>query len=93
MYINQQLPGYKMVDPNRNLSKDQLTFLRECEEEFKHRYTEADPKYRSALTRENDDPPIISPWKESRSQGRGGYNNNNRGYQHRGGGGHKRRYN
>lgn len=81
-----------MVDPNRNLSKDQLTFLRECEEEFKHRYTEADPQYRSALTRENDDPPIISPWKE-RSQGRGGYNNNNRGYQHRGGGGHKRRYN
>lgn len=52
-----------MVDPNRNLSKEQQSFLRECEEEFKHRYTEADPEYRALLTRETDDPPIITPWK------------------------------
>lgn len=52
-----------MVDPNRNLSKEQQAFLRECEEEFKHRYTEADPEYRALLTRETDDPPIITPWK------------------------------
>lgn len=70
-----------MVDPNRNLSKAQLAFLRECEEEFKHRYTEADPEYRALLTKETENPPIIHPWKQNN------HNNNRRNWAPRGGGG------
>lgn len=78
-----------MVDPCRNLSKEQLAFLKECEEEFKNRFTEADPEYRSALTREAANPPLVHPWKENQNQNRG-YNNNR--FQRGGGGGHRRRY-
>lgn len=84
-----------MVDPNRNLSKEQLAFLRECEVEFKDRYTEADPEYRAVVT-QAEDPPIIHPWKQNKRQrpfqhfnrGGGGYNN----YNNRNGSGHGQGY-
>ncbi|CAD6216337.1 GSCOCG00004490001-RA-CDS [Cotesia congregata] len=52
-------------DKKIELTKEQKLFLAECEEEFKHLYTDDDPEYvKSKQLRdvERKEPPIVDPW-------------------------------
>lgn len=74
-----------MVDPNRrinHLTDDDVEFLNECEEEFRDRFTEADPNFKSLCDKEARKPPIIENWMNRQYDGysnnRGGYNRGHR---------------
>lgn len=72
-----------MVDPNRKinrLSDDDAAFLVECEQEFRHRYTENDAEFSAFLAKPSRPPPIIEPWHFKRHGGDGGNNWNRNNY-------------
>ena len=81
-----------MVDPNRkinHLTEEDVEFLRECEEEFQHRYTENDEDFKKCLEKQLSTPPIVHPWMDRHSGGnfhRGGGGGRNNRYGGRGGG-------
>lgn len=45
-----------------NLTSEQKEFLKECEEEFKDRYTEKDDDFMKIKTEEPKEPPIVDGW-------------------------------
>lgn len=54
-----------MVDPNRkinHLSDDDAAFLRECEEEFRDRFSKNDAEFIEIFMKETRSPPIVDPW-------------------------------
>lgn len=60
-----------MVDPNRKinrLSEDDAAFLRECEQEFRNRFTENDEEFMKFCNKPTHPPPLISPWQSGRRQ-------------------------
>lgn len=64
-----------MVDPNRKinrLSDDDAAFLRECEQEFRNRFTDGDTEYSAFCAKETRPPPITDPWQENRRPNYGG---------------------
>lgn len=79
-----------MVDPNRkinnNLSDDDAAFLVECEQEFRHRYTEVDEEFAAFLAKPTRPPPIVEPWASkpmnNRHYGDSGNNWNRNNYRH-----------
>lgn len=85
----------KMVDPNRKinrLSDDDAAFLRECEQEFRNRFTDDDSEYSEFCAKGTRPPPIVEPWHVNRRQnfgGRGGRDGGSGG----GGGNHNWRNN
>jgi len=74
-----------MVDPNRKinrLSDDDTAFLRECEQEFRNRFTEDDEEFAKLESKPLRPPPIIEQWQTGRRPnqhyggGSSGYGNN-----------------
>lgn len=64
-----------MVDPNRKinrLSDDDAAFLVECEQEFRHRYTEDDEEFAAFMAKPTKQPPIVEPWQANRRHHHGG---------------------
>lgn len=54
-----------MVDPNRKinrLSDDDAAFLRECEQEFRYRFTEKDEEFDKFCKKPVHPPPVVVPW-------------------------------
>lgn len=75
-----------MVDPNRKINRltdDDAAFLRECEDEFRNRYTVNDEEFVAFCEKPSRDPPIISPWQTGGNRP----NNQNQWRNNRGGGG------
>eukprot|EP00088_Acartia_fossae_P036932 TRINITY_DN38128_c0_g1_i1.p1 TRINITY_DN38128_c0_g1~~TRINITY_DN38128_c0_g1_i1.p1 ORF type:complete len:129 (+),score=16.96 TRINITY_DN38128_c0_g1_i1:34-420(+) len=62
------------------LTEEQQKFLEECENEFKNRYTDADPDYLKVKKEGIGQPPIVHPWFAKTRNDRG-----NRGGHHRDG--------
>lgn len=57
-----------MVDPNRkinHLSDDDAAFLRECEQEFRYRFTEKDEEFEEFCKKPSRSAPVITPWATS----------------------------
>lgn len=77
-----------MVDPNRkinkNLNDDDEAYLRECETEFRNRFTDTDEEYAAHCAKPTRPPPIMTPWHGGRSFGN---NQPNKWRNNRGGGG------
>lgn len=83
-----------MVDPNRkinHLTADDVDYLRECDDEFKHRYNlELDEEFRVHCETADElvnRPPIVFPWQGRRPPFRGGRGGGGGGGGGRGGGG------
>lgn len=69
-----------MVDPNRKinrLSDDDAAFLVECEQEFRHRYTEADDEFAAFVAKPTKPPPIVEPWRRQHNDSGNNWNRNN----------------
>lgn len=86
-----------MVDPNRKinrLSDEDASFLVECEQEFRSRYTDADKEFKQYKEKPDALPPIIEPWNTNKRNHDGG-NNWNRNQSHRSNysGFHRKNYN
>lgn len=72
-----------MVDPNRKinrLSDDDAAFLVECEQEFRHRYTDADEEFAKFLAKSTKPSPIVEPWKSNQRHHDSGSNWNRNNY-------------
>lgn len=79
-----------MVDPNRKinrLSDDDAAFLRECEQEFRNRFTDDDNEYTQFCANGARPPPVVEPWQVNRRQNYGHRGGGGGGGGHRGGGG------
>lgn len=81
-----------MVDPNRKinrLSDDDAAFLRECEQEFRNRFTDNDDEFIAFCEKAIHPPPIVSPWQTGRrnNQQQDSWRNNYRAGGSGGGGG------
>ncbi|XP_018561318.1 uncharacterized protein LOC108903576 [Anoplophora glabripennis] len=67
---------------SENLTKEQLTFLEECNLEFSERYTDSDLEYKKIFDLGIPPPPIMYPWygkgRFNRDRGRGGRYNDYR---------------
>ncbi|XP_031635797.1 RNA guanine-N7 methyltransferase activating subunit-like [Contarinia nasturtii] len=70
-----------MVDPDRKinrLSDDDAAFLRECELEFRNRYTVDDEEFAEFMKKPSKPSPIVEPWKQRNyGDSRGNWNNRN----------------
>lgn len=69
-----------MVDPNRKinrLSDDDAAFLVECEQEFRHRYTEGDEEFAAFTAKPTKSPPIVEPWRRQHNDSGNNWNRNN----------------
>ena len=62
----------------QELTEEQHKFLKECEEEFKDRYTEKDSEFMKMKNVNMKTPPIVDFWysRERRSHGRFSHNQN-----------------
>lgn len=65
---------------NEDLSDEEKCFLAQCEEEFKHRFTDKDEEFVKVLNSDPPKPPIIEPWYVSHNSGRRNDRRNRRDY-------------
>ncbi|KAJ0181303.1 hypothetical protein K1T71_003388 [Dendrolimus kikuchii] len=59
-----------MATNEETLSDADKDFIAQCEEEFKHRYTDDDQEFMKVFNSEPSKPPIVDPWYVSHNSGR-----------------------